>query len=94
MAANATSPQVNQVSVSGGGSTNSNASDSTTIIANQLTSLSLNRNALSFGFNGSLVTSSQTVTVNFAGGSGASWTASANQVGIDQELEGGRDLLE
>jgi hypothetical protein len=54
----------------------------TTIPGNQSTSLSLSRKALNFGFNASLITSTQTISVNFTGGSGASWTASSNQSNI------------
>ena len=81
VAANATSPQVNQVSVSGGGSASANTSDSTTIGTNSPT-LTLNRPTLNFGFNGSLITSQQTVTVLFTGGFGVAWTASSNQSNI------------
>jgi len=81
VASNASSPQVNQVSVSGGGSATANATDSTTIISNQ-PSLSLSRNTLNFGFNGSRVTSTQTVGVAITKGSGVNWSAVSNQPNI------------
>jgi hypothetical protein len=74
----ATSPQVNLVSVSGGGSPTVNFSDSTVIGS---AALSLSRNVLNFAVNGSGVTSPQQVAVNFSGGS-ASWTASSIQGNI------------
>src|SRR5258708_6021943 len=67
VAANATSPLVNQVSASGGGSATANANDSATITG--APSLSVNRNVLNFGFIGSLITSSQTVLVTTGNGS-------------------------
>ncbi|HEY6389661.1 MAG TPA: hypothetical protein VIX89_00190 [Bryobacteraceae bacterium] len=81
VAANASSPQINQVSASGGGSAAANATDSTIITPNQ-TSLSLSRNTLNFGFNGALVTSPQTVSVNITQGAGVNWTAVSNQPNI------------
>ncbi len=44
--------------------------------------LNVSPTALSFGYSGSLVTSPQTVTVTFAGGSSIAWTASSNQPNI------------
>ncbi|HEY6392501.1 MAG TPA: hypothetical protein VIX89_14555, partial [Bryobacteraceae bacterium] len=81
VASNASSPQVNQVSVSGGGSATANAADSTIVISNQ-PSLSLSRNTLNFGFSGSLVTSTQTVGVTIAKGPGVNWSAVSNQPNI------------
>ncbi len=43
--------------------------------------MSLSRSSLNFGTSGSLVTSPQTITINFAG-LGLSWTASSNQSNI------------
>jgi len=81
VAPNANSPQVNQASVSGGGSASASVADSTTISANQPT-LSLSEKSLNFGVSSSLATSSQTIAVNFTNGSGAAWTASSNQPNI------------
>ncbi len=80
VASNGTTPQVNQVRVSGGGAPLANGSDSTTIVI--VGTLSLNRSKLNFGFNGTLITSAQLVAVNFVNGSGVSWTASSNQPNI------------
>ena len=80
VAQNASSPQVNQASVSGGGSPAANASDSTTITI--LGRLSLNRSRLNFGYTNVLITSTQTVLVNFVNGVGSNWTASSNQPNI------------
>jgi uncharacterized repeat protein (TIGR01451 family) len=77
VASNATSPLVNHVTVSGGGSPSFTASDST-IINNISTTLNVNRPQLNFGFNGSTITSPQPLTVSFTGGAGIAWTASAN----------------
>jgi uncharacterized repeat protein (TIGR01451 family) len=77
VAANATSPQVNQVSVSGGGSPASSTSDLTTIVT---PTLSVSHTTLNFALNGT--TSPQTVTVNFAGSGGVPWTATSNQPNI------------
>ncbi len=78
---NATSPKVNQVSVSGGGSGPANASDSTVINLNNPT-LSINRTRLNFGYSGSLITSPQTVTVNITGGLAVGWTAASDRSNI------------
>jgi hypothetical protein len=75
----ANSPQVNSVSVSGGGSVAANAIDSTLIGA---ASMSLNRSRINFGFNGSIISSPQTIAVTFSGGPGLNWTASSNQANI------------
>jgi len=77
----ATSPQVNQVGVSGGGSATANASDSTIISANQPT-LSLSQKPVNFGVSGSLATSTQTIAVNFTNGFGVAWTASSSRPNI------------
>jgi len=79
VAVNASSPQVNSVSVSGGGSAAANAIDSTMIAA---AGLSASRSKLNFGFNGSIISSPQTITVTFNNGPGLSWTASSNQSNI------------
>ncbi len=80
--ANATSPQVNQVTVSGGGTPNVTTNDSTIIQGGTATfSLSVNRKVLNFGTSGTLVTSPQTVLVTIAGAN-ASWTVSSNQSNI------------
>jgi uncharacterized repeat protein (TIGR01451 family) len=78
VAAGASSPQVNQANVSGGGSTAAATSDSTTIAANQ-PRLNVSVSSLNFGFNGALITGAQPVIVSFTGGLGVSWTASSNQ---------------
>ncbi|HEX4593364.1 MAG TPA: hypothetical protein VH157_03770, partial [Bryobacteraceae bacterium] len=44
--------------------------------------LNLSRTSLHFGYNGSLVTSPQTITVTFTGGSSIAWMASSNQPNI------------
>jgi uncharacterized repeat protein (TIGR01451 family) len=78
---NATSPQVNQVTVSGGGSAPASWSDSTMV--NIVTpTLTVNRARLNFGYNGSQlsqITSPQTVTVSISGGLNVPWTASSNR---------------
>jgi hypothetical protein len=74
----ATSPQVNQVSVSGGGANSANASDSTVIALTA--TLSVNRPTLNFGFNGLLITSPQTVLVSLTGG--GVWTAISDHSNI------------
>jgi uncharacterized repeat protein (TIGR01451 family) len=81
VSATATSPQVNQASVSGGGSATSNISDSTIININQAT-LSVNRTVLNYGINGSLITSPQTVLVTITGGVNVAWTATSNRPNI------------
>ena len=80
VAANATSPQVNQAAVAGGGSAGANTSDSTSITV--LGTLSVNRTRLNFGFSVTQMTSTQTVIVSFRNGVGANWTASSNQPNI------------
>jgi uncharacterized repeat protein (TIGR01451 family) len=77
VAANATSPQVNQVNVSGGSSPAASASDLTTIVT---PTLSVSHTTLNFAPNGT--TSPQTVTVNFAGSGGVPWTATSNQPNV------------
>ncbi len=77
VAANAASPQVNQVNVSGGGSATASASDSTTLT---ISAFSVNRQVLTFSTSTSgTTTSPQTVTVTFNGGGGVPWTATSNQ---------------
>ena len=51
--------------------------------------LTLNRKVLNFGTSGSLVTSSQSVVVGFAAGSGVAWTASSSQPNITVSPGGG-----
>jgi len=80
VALNATSPLVNQVSVSGGGSSGAIANDSA--IVGVTPGLSVNRKVLNFGYNGALITSSQTVLVSIAGGSGVAWTATSDHSNI------------
>ena len=65
VAANATSPQVNQVSVSGGGSVTANASDSTTIIPPALSITKTHAGHFTLGQSGA----TYTVTVSNATGS-------------------------
>jgi uncharacterized repeat protein (TIGR01451 family) len=81
VAAGASSPQVNQAGVSGGGSAGASTTDSTTIAVNQ-PRLNVSVSSLNFGVNGTLVTGAQPVTVSFTGGLGVSWTASSNQSNI------------
>jgi uncharacterized repeat protein (TIGR01451 family) len=78
---NATSPQVNQVSVSGGGSAAAGASDST-VISISTPTLTVNRTQLNFGYSGALITSPQTVTVNIAGGQNVGWTVSSDRPNV------------
>jgi len=75
----ATSPQVNLVSVSGGGAATVNFSDSTMIV---VPTLSVSRNVLNFAVSNSVVTSSQQVAVNFSGGGILNWTATSSQGNI------------
>ncbi len=86
--AGANSPQVNQATVSGGGSLTASTSDSTIIVTNQ-PRLNLSIGSLNFGFNGTLITGAQPVTVSFTGGLGVSWTASSNQSNIAVNQAGG-----
>jgi len=80
VAANATSPQVNQAAVAGGGSPGANTTDSTSITIPG--TLSVNRTRLNFGFSVTQMTSTQTVVVSFRNGVGANWTVSSNQPSI------------
>jgi uncharacterized repeat protein (TIGR01451 family) len=80
VAPNATSPQVNQAAVAGGGSPGANTTDSTSITI--LGTLSVNRTRLNFGFSATQTTSTQTVAVSFRNGVGANWTVSSNQPNI------------
>src|SRR5260370_37053668 len=81
VSATATSPQVNQASVSGGGSATANITDSTTININQAT-LSVNRKVLNYGTSASLVTSPQTILVTITGGVNVAWTATSDHSNI------------
>ena len=60
------------------------AGQSFTVIETGTTSpvLTLSQSTLHFGYSGSLMTSPQTVTITFAGGSSIAWTASSNQPNI------------
>jgi uncharacterized repeat protein (TIGR01451 family) len=78
---NATSPQVNQVSVSGGGSTSAAASDST-VISTGTPTVTVNRTKLNFGYSGALMTSPQAVTVTIKGGAGFNWTATSDHPNV------------
>ena len=80
VAANASSPQVNQASVSGGGSAMANASDSTIIVSPAAIVLSSNK--VQFGYSGQQITGTQTVALNFNPSGAISWTASSNQANI------------
>jgi uncharacterized repeat protein (TIGR01451 family) len=85
VASTASSPEINQVSVSGGASQSASASDATTI--NVITQaptpvLSLSQKTLNFGVSGSVVTSPQTIAVNFTNNAGVAWTVSSNQPNI------------
>jgi uncharacterized repeat protein (TIGR01451 family) len=77
----ATSPQVNQASVSGGGSATTSITDSTIISINQ-PALAVNRKVLNYGISGGLVTSPQTVLVTITGGVNVAWTATSSQPNI------------
>ena len=81
VAGNATSPQVNQVTVSGGGSASANTSDSTGISVSTPV-LSVNRSRLNFGYGNSLITSPQTVTVNITGGLNVGWTVASDRPNV------------
>ena len=78
---NATSPQVNQVMVSGGGSSPASASDSTIINIGTPT-LTVNRTRLNFGYSNTLITSPQTVTVSISGGLNVGWTATSDRANV------------
>jgi len=78
---NAASPQVNQVSVSGGGSAPASWSDSTQITISTPT-LTVNRTRLNFGYSNALITSPQTVTVNISGGLNVAWTAASDRPNV------------
>ncbi len=80
VAANASSPQVNQAIVSGGGSASAAASDSTVIGSPSALSLSLS--TLKFGYSGQQITGAQTVALNFNPSAAISWTASSSQSNI------------
>src|SRR5258708_37160724 len=73
----ATSPQYNQVTVSGGGPTLV-FTDTTTIRL----SLSLSRSVLNFAVNNAATSSSQPVGISFSNGASLSWTASSNMSNI------------
>jgi uncharacterized repeat protein (TIGR01451 family) len=79
VAANASSLQINQAYVSGGGSASWSALDLTTIVA---PTLSVSPTSLSFASSNGITTTPQTVAVNFAGGGGVPWTATSNQPNI------------
>src|SRR5258708_35896036 len=74
----ATSPQYNQVTVSGGGSPTLVFADTTTIRL----SLSLSRSILNFAFNNAAISSSQPVGITFSNGASLNWTASSNMGNI------------
>jgi len=80
IAANATSPQVNQANVSGGGSAAAYASDPTILVSPAAIVLSPNK--LQFGYSGAVITSMQTVGLSFTPSGAISWTASSNQPNI------------
>jgi len=80
VAANASSPQVNQANVSGGGSASSAASDSTIIVSPA--AMSLSPGTLKFGYAGQLITGTQTVALNFNPSGAIAWTASSTQSNI------------
>ncbi len=78
---NAASPQVNQVSVSGGGSAAASWSDSTLVNIGTPT-LTVSRTRLNFGYSGTLITSPQTVTVNISGGLNVGWTVASDRSNV------------
>jgi len=80
VAVNASTPQVNRAALSGGGSPGANTSDTTTITI--LGTLSVNRPKLNFGYSPTLITSTQTVSVNFLNGIPGTWTASSSAPNI------------
>jgi uncharacterized repeat protein (TIGR01451 family) len=77
----ATSPQVNQASVSGGGSATASITDSTIVNINQ-PALSVDRKVLNYGISGSLATSPQTILVTITGGVNVAWTATSDHSNI------------
>jgi len=85
VAVNATSPQVNQVSVSGGGSASASASDLTLITSAQ-PKLTVNHTKLNFAYTtGPIFATSalQTIIVNLTNaGPNVGWTATPNQPNI------------
>ena len=85
VASNAPSPQVNQVTVSGGGSLSASSSD-VTLITTAQPKLSVNRTTLNFTYTGPPILATsvvQTVFVNItAAGPNVGWTATANQPNI------------
>jgi len=80
VAANASSPQVNQASVSGGGSATANASDSTIIV--NPAAIVLSSNKVQFGYSGQQITGAQTVGLSFNAAGAIAWMASSNQPNI------------
>jgi YVTN family beta-propeller protein len=78
---NATSPQVNHIDVTGGGSGPASANDSTNITIIQPT-LSVSRKTLNYGISGSFATSPQTVLVTITGGVNVAWTATSDHSNI------------
>ena len=80
VAANATSPQVNQASVSGGGSAPANASDSTIIV--NPAAIVLGSNKVQFGYSGQQISGAQTVGLSFNPAGAIAWTATSNQANI------------
>ena len=80
VAANASSPQVNQASVSGGGSAITNASDSTIIV--NPAAIVFSSNKVQFGYSGQQITGAQMVELSFNPAGAIAWTASSNQPNI------------
>jgi hypothetical protein len=78
---NASSPQVNEASVTGGGSASAAVADST-VIASPQGILSVNRKVLNFGISGTLITSPQTVLVTIPTIANAVWTATSDNSNI------------
>ncbi|HTA71024.1 MAG TPA: hypothetical protein VK776_22215, partial [Bryobacteraceae bacterium] len=78
--ANATSPQVNQVIVSGGTSATATSSDSTIIVT--AAALSLSPGTLKFGYSGQQITGTQTAALSFNPSTAIGWTASSNQPNV------------
>jgi len=86
VAANATSSQLNQVTVSGGGSAPYTGYDSAIVTT---ATLLLNHSTLNFASSNGIVTSPQTVRVSFTGGAAVLWGVSSSSLNIVASLSSG-----
>ncbi|MBL0156488.1 MAG: hypothetical protein IPP47_05225 [Bryobacterales bacterium] len=81
VASNATTPKINSVAVSGGGSATASTTDSTVILTTTVpVTLSLSRTRMAFGGSAtvSAITPAQEVVLGMAGASTNSWTAASS----------------